>query len=70
MTYYRRRSLEWWEELAAVGAGLVAGAAGAYLARQWLRRTPAEAEPGRGEDRLPAGEERPAPAREGRERGS
>lgn len=65
MTYYRRRTLEWWEELAAVGAGLAAGAAAAYLARQWLRRSPTGQ--GRREERFPPDDRRPAPPGEGRE---
>ena len=42
MTYYRRRSLAWWEEAAAVAAGAAAGLAAGYLARIWLRRSPAD----------------------------
>lgn len=41
MTYYRRRTLEGWEEAAALAAGALVGMGAAYLARIWLRRAPA-----------------------------
>lgn len=42
MTYHRRRSLDWWEELEAAGVGVLVGLAGFYLVRTWLRRSPVE----------------------------
>lgn len=42
MTYHRRRSLTWREELEAVGVGVLVGLAGFYLVRTWLRRSPVE----------------------------
>lgn len=57
MAYYRRRSPELWEEIAAVAAGAAAGLAAHWLARTLLRR-----------DRLPDGDagadtgERPSPS--------
>lgn len=38
MTYYRRRTPELWEEIAAVAAGAAAGVATYYLARILLGR--------------------------------
>ena len=38
MTYYRRRTLDPWEEAAALAAGALVGMGVAYLARVWLRR--------------------------------
>lgn len=43
MTYFRRRKLDWWEELEAAGIGVLMGVAGFYLVRTWLRRSPVEA---------------------------
>lgn len=40
MTYYRRRTPELWEEIAAVAAGAAAGVATYYLARTLLGREP------------------------------
>lgn len=37
-TYYRRKSLTSWEELAALGLGALSGAAAYYLFRTWMRR--------------------------------
>lgn len=42
MTYYRRRTLDAWEEVAALAAGALVGAGVTYLARIWLRRSPAD----------------------------
>lgn len=43
MTHSRRRCLDWWEELEAVGLGVLIGLAGFYLVRTWLRRSPMDA---------------------------
>lgn len=51
-TYYRRKSLTWWEEMTALGLGALSGAAAYYLLRTWLRREQMENRPG---DRRPAG---------------
>lgn len=42
MTHYRRRTLDAWEEAAALAAGALVGAGVAYLARIWLRRSPTD----------------------------
>jgi len=59
MRYYRRRRLDWWDELAALGIGVAAGAAAVYLARLWLQRDP-----------LPRGGEERRPVRSGFEAGA
>lgn len=60
MTYYRRRTLEAWEEAAALAAGAAVGLGATYLARIWLRRSPADRrDPGTGD--LPDGAERDRP---------
>lgn len=48
MTYYRRRTLETWEEAVAFAAGALAGVAATYVVRIWLRRSPTD-----GRDRGP-----------------
>lgn len=58
MTYYRRRTLEAWEEAAALAAGAVVGLGVTYLARTWLRRSPTGGR-GSGPEEEP---ERPGPA--------
>lgn len=65
MTYYRRRTPELWEEIAAAAAGAAAGLAGYYLARTLLRRErlPRSA----GASRTDEGDGRP-PARSERDR--
>jgi hypothetical protein len=50
MPYYRRRTPELWEEIAAVAAGVAAGLAAHYLTRTLLRRAP-----------LPGGDTGPEP---------
>lgn len=44
MTYYFRRRLTMTEQLPALGAALVIGAAAFYVARLLLQRTPLEAD--------------------------
>lgn len=61
MTYYRRRTLEAWEEAAALAAGAVVGLGAAYLVRTWLRRAPAERRDREPDDR-PEGAEGARPA--------
>lgn len=67
MTRYRRRTLDWWEEAAAVAAGLAMGMAAGYLTRLWLGRAPLEEPPygssGPGEEARASGGEgrRPEP---------
>lgn len=61
MTYYRRRTLEAWEEAAALAAGALVGAGVTYLARIWLRRSPTDRR-GRERDHPSEGEERRDPA--------
>lgn len=61
MPYYRRRTPELWEEIAAVAAGVAAGLATHYLTRTLLRRDPlaggdAGQEP---EERPSSGKDRP-----------
>jgi hypothetical protein len=58
MSYHRRRSLDWWDELTALGVGVAAGAAAVYLARLWLQRDP-----------LPRGDVERRPVRSGFEAG-
>lgn len=40
MTRYRRGTVEWWEELLALGGGLLAGVVAFYVGRELLRREP------------------------------
>lgn len=62
MTYYRRRTLDAWEEAAALAAGALVGAGVAYLARIWLRRSPTDRrERERGDRREGAERRDPAP---------
>ena len=71
MAYYRRRKLEWWEELAAVAAGAAVGAAAGYLARHWLRREPTGGRrPRRRGPGESGGADRGAPRELGGERGA
>jgi len=56
--YYRRRDPSLWDELLALGAGLAAGAAVAWIVRTWLRREalpppPTDSGVGEGERREP-----------------
>ena len=59
MTYFRRRTPTWWEDLAAGAAGAAAGLAAWYVARTLLGRD----ELARGRDRERPGEP-PAPRRD------
>lgn len=61
MTYYRRGSNDLLEELAALGVGVAAGAAAAYLTRLWIRREPVERAEGSREENRTSGEDRHAP---------
>lgn len=61
MTYYRRRTLEPWEEAAALAAGAAVGMGVSYLVRIWLRRSPTTSEP-RPRDPTEEGERRAAGA--------
>lgn len=67
MTYYRRRTLEAWEEAAALAVGAAVGLGAAYLARIWLRRAPADRRDRGPEDR-PEESERDRPERARRDR--
>lgn len=58
MTHYRRRTLDAWEEAAALAAGALAGAGVAYLARIWLRRSPTDRRERERDDRSEGGERR------------
>lgn len=42
MSYHRRRTLETWEEAAALAVGAMVGGAAAYLVRVWLARWPVD----------------------------
>lgn len=60
MSYYRRRTPELWEEIAAVAAGVAAGLAAHYLTRTLLRRDPLP-----GGENGPEGEGRPPASPDG-----
>lgn len=45
MTYYRRRTPELWEEIAAAAAGAAAGLAAYWVARTLFRREPLSSGP-------------------------
>lgn len=65
MAYYRRRTPELWEEIAAAAAGVAAGLAAHYLTRTLLRRDPL---PGGGEAGDGPGDRPSPPAGASRER--
>lgn len=68
MSYFRRRSLQPWEEIAAMAAGAAAGLVTTYLFRTWLKRDPIGDEPAPRDRRSPGPTgDRPPRRRSGRD---